>query len=253
MELKDRLKLLEAAQKDPKLQSELLALCASDHEDGGIKFWINTFVFTADPRAEIRDLPFNLYPFQGWFVDELLRGIREQDDIGIEKSRDMGASWLVCCVFTYCWLYRPGWSFHMGSRRETEVDNGTSNPESCLFGKIRYILEFLPTWMVPSHTYKKLVLENHDNGNIITGESANPSFGRSQRFRAILFDELAFWECAEAAYAACADTTNCRLALSTPFGEGNMYYKIMHNPNNELQVWPGTAQAYKDKDMIYTA
>lgn len=233
MDLVERLMILEKAHGNTELQSLHLELCRRD-----VSYWFNNFCWTTNPREQYRDIPFNLYPFQEWCIEEWLGCIDSQQDIGVEKSRDMGVTWMMILLFQWCWLFKPGYSFHVGSKREDEVDDGLISPDSTIFGKWRYNFMKLPPWMKPDHNDKRLSILNHDNNNILTGESANPAFGRSRRYRAILLDELAFWEAGEPAFEGCADTTNCRIVISTPYGESNAFYRIMHDERNEYRPCP---------------
>lgn len=230
--LVNRVDLLMKADKDVELQAVLYEMCRRDPV-----FWFNNFCYTFDPRTRSPEMPFLLYPFQEYCIREWYKNIEEQKDFGIEKSRDMGVSWMLMLLFQYCWIFRPGWNFHCGSKKEAEVDTGVIDP-STLFGKFRFNLRKLPPWMRPKVREKMLTLQNEDNGNILTGESANPGFGRSRRFRAILFDEFAFWTEADVVYGGCSATTNCRIINSTPFGEDNKFAKLMNDPSNELLVPP---------------
>jgi len=245
MDLIDRVILLQKAEKDKGLQAALLELCSKDPV-----YWMNAFAWTTNPRKNGRDLPFNLYPFQEWCIQEWVKNIEEQHDFGIEKSRDMGVTWMIMMIFLWGWLFKDGWNFHCGSKREQEVCNAIVDPDSTLFGKFRYALQKMPRWMRPEYNDKKLSILNMQNNNILTGESANPAFGRSRRYRAIFFDEFAFWENSEAAYEGCADTTNCRIITSTPYGEGNYFFQLMHSQHNEVRIYPGNEDCLRDKGLI---
>lgn len=240
MDLVERLNILEKAHANPELQALHMEMCRRDPI-----YWFNNFCWTTNPREEYRDLPFVLYEFQEWCITEWLYAIDNQIDVGVEKSRDMGATWMWILLFQYCWLFRPGYSFHIGSKREDEVDDGLVSPDSTIFGKWRYNMLKLPPWMTPRMNDKRLNIMNLENNNSLTGESANPAFGRSRRYRAILLDELAFWECGESAYEGCADTTNCRVVISTPYGENNAFYRVMHNENNEYRPFPNEQEMLK--------
>lgn len=235
-DLAERFKILKACQ-DPVRRAEFMELCRRDPV-----VWFDYFAYTVDPRKAGLDgsngtIPFKLYPYQRWAIREWYSCIERQEDFGVDKSRDMGASWMLTGLFTYCWIFRPGWDFHIGSRRENEVDTVIADP-STLFGKVRILIANLPKWMRPAHTDKKLTLRNEENGNMITGESANISFGRGPRKRAILLDEFAFWDAADAVYGGCSATTNCRIVTSTPYGEWNRFSKLMNNPDYELREPP---------------
>ena len=231
MNLYQRYQLLLKASQDRYLQA-----CLMEYSKRDIVFWFNTFCWTFDPRKPTPEIPFELFPYQSWFVKEIEERINLQQDWGVEKSRDMGISWLVILVLQHGWLFKPGWSLHVGSRREVEVDSTITDP-STLFGKFRFNLYRLPRWMRPKTRDKKLSLYNLKNKNILTGESANPSFGRGQRHRCIVMDELAFWELADAAYGAASEASRCRGVISTPYGNGNRFARLMLDSNNINQTF----------------
>lgn len=247
MSLVERVHLWAKAAADPKLQALHMEMCRRDPI-----YWFNNFCWTFDPRKDQPNIPFHLYPFQEWFVKELKLCFEEQMDLGIEKSRDMGVTWMVILMMQWGWLFHEGWHFHVGSRKEQEVDTA-SDDASTLFGKFRYNLYRLPGWMRPKgveKSDKKLLISNPINGNVFTGESANPSFGRGQRKRAILFDEFAFWDSAEMSYEGSSQTTNCRVLLSTPYGETNHYARLMLSEDNELIKYPGEKDCLIAKGIV---
>jgi len=139
----------------------------------------------------------------------------------VEKSREMGASWLLfVAIPLYYWLFRDGINILVGSYKEMLVDDRTTDS---LFGKMDYIIEGLPKWMLPknfnpSKHRTKLKLVNPANNNLISGDTMNPNFGRGGRKTVVLFDELGFWDYAKDAWEGCSDTTECRIANSTPHG-----------------------------------
>lgn len=244
--LRQRAELGAIASNNEVVQGIHLELCRRDP-----LYWFDNFCWTSDPRKPQSNIPFVLYDFQRWAITDWYGCIERQEDFGIQKSRDMGASWLLVLLFQYCWLFRPGWSFHVGSRKEQLVDTVVEDP-STLFGKFRYNLNRLPVWMRPVGVEdKKLSIRNPDNGNMFTGESANTSFGRGQRARAILFDELAFWDNAEAAWSGCSETTRCRIPTSTPYGDSNTYGQLMTSVKNQYVVWPD-AEKWVEKSKALT-
>lgn len=245
MELADRIEHLQRCKDNPKLQQIEMELCSKDPV-----YWFNTYCWTTNSRKAGYDLPFILYPYQEWCIEEWVECLEKQIDIGIEKSRDMGATWLLMLLMQWAFLFRPGWNFHCGSKREDEVCNAAKSPDATLFGKLRFNFDLLPTWMKPPVMDKKLYIQNLANGNMISGESANAAFGRSRRYRAIFMDELAYWDNAEEAYEGCADTTNCRIVASTPYGESNTFHRIMHNKNNDVRPYPDAEKYLIEKGMI---
>ena len=85
-----RRRLIERAETNKALRRELWDACASD-----ILFYINTFCWTHDPRRKHSLIPFVTYPYQDDCIKKLVKAIEEGHDVGIVKSRDMGASWII--------------------------------------------------------------------------------------------------------------------------------------------------------------
>lgn len=187
------------------------------------------WVYTYDPRVKPSNLPFLLFPYQRQLAERIRHAIEYGEDIFIDKSRDVGATYTTLMVFLWFWLYVPGSSFLLGSRKQDYVDNrfgdatgeAVSNKEESLFGKLEYMIQHLPDFMLPEGFDRKkhfghMKLLNPENGNTISGESSNPNFSRGGRQTAILLDEFAFWENDTSAWGSTADTTNCRIVLTTP-------------------------------------
>lgn len=204
-----------------------------------IHFWMNNFCCTYDPRrdASPNHLPFVAYPFQLDVVNELASSIQDQQDILIEKSRDMGASWLTIYVFQWLWQFHQGNNFLLGSQNDEKLDK--LGDLSSLFEKLRFSIKEQPQWLLPQGfnknkhlTSKKIV--NPENGNAITGESSTPDFSRSGRYTAVMFDEFAFWQHGHEAWGAAADSTNCRIPVSTPWGMGNRFASLRHSTSIKL-------------------
>jgi hypothetical protein len=212
------------------------------------KRFINTFLYTFDPKREPYHWPFNLFPFQADLVDDIVRHIEQGNDLFIEKSREMGATYTVLAVLFWYWHFQPAANFLIGSRKEDIVDNTgskaageISNKEESLFGKLDYFCDHLPFLAMPENftpgkhrTYMNLV--NPENGNVISGESSNANFSRGGRQRAIMLDEFAFWDNDDAAWGSTADTTNCRIVLTTPGIRPNTKAKRLRNGKDGEKV-----------------
>ena len=187
-------------------------------------FFIETFCYTYDPRTRNKDLPFKLYPFQVELVLDLVKAIETGDeDLFIEKSRDMGATWVVLAVITWFFVFGDQFQALLGSRKEDYVDDGTMQT---LFPRMDYMLRKCLFPVKYEKHYMKLV--NLDNGSTIIGESANANFSRSGRFNVILFDELAFWGFQQSSWEAAGEATPCRIAITTP-SESVSYAKALRN------------------------
>lgn len=197
-------------------------LCKGTKDDpaSGFIFWCDNFVWIQNPRAEeyaLKNIPFLLYDYQEKAARIIIEAITKGHDLPIEKSRDMGLSWLIIAIFVWGWNFH-GWDVLVGSQKAENVDK-RGNMKS-LVEKARYITERSPEWLVPHlelHKHDKEMLLIHPiNGATFFGESNNPNFGRSDRRKAILFDEFASWEQTDkAAWQACAHSSSCRIPLST--------------------------------------
>jgi hypothetical protein len=247
--LRKRTQLLQKAKNSKPLQDLLLAMCRRD-----IKFWFNHFCWTFDPRAAHPHQPFVLYPYQEEALRDIMDAIENGKDLLIEKSRDMGASWLILLAFQYCWLFREGANFHLGSRKQDLVDN--KGDISTLMEKLRYNLDWLPDWMKPAG-YKGgkgggqhdnlLRMLNPANGNVITGESSNENFARGGRYKAVLFDEFPFWPMADAAYASAGQSAPCRLTVGTPYGKHNRFAALRFSGQVKLLSLHWRLHPHKDE------
>jgi hypothetical protein len=194
------------------------------------KFFANNFVWIQNPRAEEakdKDIPFLLWDFQEQAAEHIIDAIVKGYDLPIEKSRDMGLSWLMMTILVWGWHFHE-WECLVGSQKMENVD--TRGNIKALLEKARYIVSRLPIWMIPPlergvHD-KSGILVHPDHNASLAGESNNTNFGRSDRRKVILFDEFTSWELTDrAAWQSCSATTKCRIPLSTPNTRGvNCYF-----------------------------
>lgn len=217
-----RANLINKCKNNPTLQESIKEKCKRDR-----LYWFNVFAWTYDPRTKDRHLPFILYPFQEdvvlWDAECATKNI----DNFIEKSRDMGASWLFIANDFYDWLFTAiRIEIRWGSRKEQYVD--TKGDMDSIFEKFRYLARKSPDWLLPDgfnfndHSNRMRFI-NSETNSVISGEATNDNFGRGGRKYRIRFDEFAFWDCDKNAWEGTADTTNCRSALSTPKGSINQF------------------------------
>lgn len=235
--LKQRLELNDAGNRFLKARSYIWHLCERPENTAeGIKFFINNFCYTFSPKTKIKHLPFITFEFQDRAIEWIVDCIEGKKDGLVEKSREMGMTWLLFVVIpVYYWLFRDGANILVGSYKEMLVDDKTVDS---IFGKIDYLLEGLPKWMLPKKFNPKkhrtkLKLINPSNNNLISGDTMNPHFGRGARKTIILFDELGFWDYAKDAWESSGDTTDCRIANSTPHGY-NYYAQLRENDSMDV-------------------
>jgi len=234
--LQGRILLDAAAQRDAQLRSAIMKRSRES-----VEWWIDYWVDTYDPfeiRGE-KTKPLLLYPFQRDLVASLLQHYNAPSDLLIEKTRRMGATWVIDAFITYKYLFEPNSTFLLGSWTEDEVDDGTINS---LFGKIDFILRRLPGWMLPvgfdfEKHRKKLLLIHPDPNNLcsIRGKASVGNFGRAGRYSMVFIDEGASFPPLRDAWTATAETAQCRVIASTPKGK-NTFYDIRNSGIDVLSL-----------------
>lgn len=214
---------------------------------------------TFDPRnAEIglpTTVPFVLFDRQAEFIDWIVARWRGREDGLVEKSRDMGVSWLCVAIAVWMWLYHPGVVVGFGSRKEEYVDS-INDPKS-LFWKVRHFIRWLPDWLRPHGWSEKCApfmrITNPENGAVIVGE-AGDNIGRGNRASIYFKDESAFYEHPDSIDAALSQTSNCKIDVSTPNGAGNPFYRKRHGGRIPVFVFdwhedPRKDQAWYDRQV----
>lgn len=244
----ERVARLERLRKD----TSLLPGCKAFYADHPVEF-INDWMLTFDPRNVERGIeavtPFLLFPKQAEYVDWVIARWRGRQDGVVEKSRDMGVSWLCVAIATWMWLFHPGVVVGFGSRKEAYVDD-LGNPAS-LFWKIRETIKLLPSEFVPegfnlrAHAPSMKII-NPVNGSTIIGE-AGDNIGRGNRTSIYFVDESAFLERQESVAAALSQTSNCKLHVSTPNGAGNVFYRMRHSGRVPVFVFDWKDDPRKDR------
>lgn len=210
--------------------------CAQD-----IIFWIEVFCWTKDPRRSPDILPFICFDaFQEEYLLKVQEHITHGKDLLTEKSRDMGASWMILYAMQHQWLFINGSDFKLGSRKEEYVDR--PGDIDTLFEKLRFNLSKMPAFLMPKDfnwsvhsTYMKLL--NPMNGNSMVGESMNVNFGSGGRRKAVLMDEFSKVERGtdKGAWTSTADVSPCRLPISTPFGSANKFAQLAQGTGEKIE------------------
>ncbi len=192
--------------------------------------WINDWAITYDPRVappQPKRMPFILFLRQVEFIQFLQSCIADKECGLVEKSRDVGATWLCCCYSVWLWLFVPGASIGWGSRKEMLIDR-VGDPDS-IFQKMRMTLDNLPAWMLPNGfnlrqhaTHMKII--NPVNGAAITGEGGD-NIGRGGRSMVYFKDESAHYERPELIEASLGDNTDVQIDISSVHGSANVFYR----------------------------
>jgi len=155
----------------------------------------------------------------------------EPTSIFSEKSRQMWFSWLFAWLQLYAFIFHNMKSTYI-SMKADEVDLKWDIKSH--FEKIRFMIRWLPEWMLPEWLEKESWTENNKSMSIwradwtwvIKWESANENAWRWGTVNFTIFDEMAFMANATAINKSVASTCPCRFFNSTPNWEWNEYYRM---------------------------
>jgi phage terminase large subunit len=190
--------------------------------------FVGDWGLTSDPRARSRgspiEMPFKLFPKQIEMLDFVQECMRNRSPGLIEKSRDCGASWLVCCFAASLCLFNRGVVVGLGSRTEAKLSR-IGDPDS-IFWKVLFFLKNLPpefrgSWDETKHS-AHLRIQFPDTGSSIVGE-AGDGIGRGGRSTVYFIDESAFIERPQLIEASLASNCDTRIDVSTPNGRSNSF------------------------------
>lgn len=217
------------------LRLDILKDCLANKDLRAIEMWkcrddpayfLTMFGYIHEPRASRRGQGFSPWvPFARqvqmirWY-----QWVRAQDDENADgldsKCRDMGATWVMCALFTHGWLFETTFNALVVSWKEDYVD---SRKPRAVFKKIDWFMQHLPDWMLPDGYIPKpgtkhrihLLIENPSNTNTITGEATTTNSGRGDRATVMLFDEAAQIPGLMDVWMGVTDSTDHRFGVST--------------------------------------
>lgn len=268
------------ADDDPEKRAAILRLAADDPA-----FFMLVYGSLLEPRTtpDTRvDADGNLVPFpkpQGWypwvpypFQVEMIRWIedvmaRPNDPLGrgdgvIEKSRDMGATWVFCLYVAHQWLFADDFVAGLISHKEDLVDS--NDPKSMFFRieallgmntrvperavapgtifdglRVRTPAYLMPAGYEPKLHNLKLNLIHPSKSNFIVGESTTAKSGIGSRTTMSIIDEAAKIADLLTIWSGMGPVTSHRFALSSAerdFGDG-MYTLVERG--RQAQMQPG--------------
>lgn len=241
--LQYRVDVRERARTDKGFRRAVVEACAED-----VLYFLNFAAWLHEPRHILvngKEQP-HIIPFITWpHQDEVILKIRSalgQRDIGFDKSRGEGATWIMILLALQDWLFKRDVTIGVCSSTEDKTD--IAGDRGTILGKLDWELTMLPTWMVG----KKDVhwtrnrgahkFENVRNSNLIVGYGAVAGTGRSNRYYWFFLDELGEWpqQAGDEVLASLQQATLSRAYVSTPMGPSGTYYDVMHRPSNMVRV-----------------
>ena len=242
--LTQRLQINDACLRSAEARALTYELCKSDPI-----FYVENFGWTFDPRRNPHHFPFILFDYQKDALFWIIAHIREGKDGLIEKSRDMGVTWLIVWALYYLWKFDEAFSGLAGSYKEAEVDD---RGDRSFFGKLDYAIRNTPKWLLPKKFKfkdhrQRMKLVNPENYNIIQGDTMNSDFSRGSRRSVVYLDEGASWEYFRDAWRSAGDATPCRLTVSTPKGR-NAFSELRESGIDVLTLhWK--LHPFKDQEL----
>ncbi len=244
--LKFRRYWLRKCEQSKRVREATIEACKKD-----ALFYINTFVWQYNPKKKGRDkvAPFATYEFQDKAIHKIFDAVENGYDLVLEKSREVGGSWLSLLAME--WMYRAidNLQFSMLSRAEKLVDG--FNMDS-LFKKIDFMQDRIPEWLRPKQIRKKMYFENRDNGSSMTGEATTERALVGGRASAIFLDEFSQMETAEDIYDRTADVSSCRIFNFTHTGLDTTAYALSRRADVQKLVLHWSMHPEKNRGLYKT-
>lgn len=221
--LKARFDVLKNCEEDPLLINRLaIERWSVDPVD-----FIEQFGWISIPEYGNEMKPFFLFPYQKKIVIKLWESELSGEDVEIliDKPRGMGLTWIIVWYQIWRWLFTPNWGGFNLSRTEAEVDDGTFDPNSSLFGKYRWCISMLPQYLHPegfvpkgkkgTNTDMSLRITNPQIGASLVGSTTNANAGRSRRYSFIFVDECFAIERFRSVYSSLQSVARVKVFVST--------------------------------------
>jgi phage terminase large subunit len=228
---RERDRRLAWMRSDPR-RVEALRAYYSTH----IPHFVDDWALTFDPRLrDAKLIPFKLYPKQWELSDALLDSYRTGESLTVVKSRDVGASWITCCLAVSMAIFEPGFTCLIGSQLEAKIDQSGTNANT-LFGKCRMFLEYLPEEFRGGWTPKNGNLYMRlwwPNGSVLFGQ-AGEAIGRGERASVALLDEYAHLVHPEKIDEALMATTDVKWYVSSVNGTSNPFARRAMDGKNKV-------------------
>jgi phage terminase large subunit len=250
----ERARRLKVLREDIRKGGSLLAETMAFYHEHPIAM-VNDWAITVDPRVSGRGrspvMPFVLFPRQVelayWLMDRWHAG-----EPGIvEKSRDVGASWIAVALSGAMCLTHRDLTIGIGSYMQDKVDK--SGDPDCLFYKARMFLTYLPAEISGGWDSKRHSVENRitfpTTDSSITGQVGD-NIGRGGRKALYIVDESAHLERPKVVDASLAATTDCRIDMSSVNGSANSFAERRHSGKVPVFTFHWRDDPRKPRDFI---
>jgi hypothetical protein len=225
-----RRRVLASCRSSARNRAAVREMCRRD-----FLFFVCVFVWQYNPAKLGKEVgPFVPWPFQDEAARAVLAAIADQKDLVIEKSREMGASWLCLLVIVWVWLFHPRKKILVISRDEKAVDN--DKDADSLFWKVDFVLANLPGFLMPQGWDQKkhrqrLSFNNPETKSQITGAASTGKSGVGGRATFIFLDEFSQVREDYEMLHRTSNTAGCRIFNGTHLGMGTAFYELTRREN----------------------
>jgi len=224
LELDRRARLILWIAQNPSERAWIYQACQRS-----IMFFMANFGWGYDPRTP----ELGRYPMLCWGSQQVAATALANPRSGRllwEKSRDQGASVIWSHVAVQQWAFHPGCDQGMLTRVGKDLDDGTYNS---LFGKIDWLLENLPPFLVPPSTWERKrghnpAFKNKLTGNVIKGGATTSGSLRGNRYRRVFVDEAAHIQGLAKLMPSLQGLTNNLILASSVNGMANAFAHIRY-------------------------
>lgn len=253
--VKWRCDILTACAHSAAVREKVRRMCAED-----IIFDTALFVWQFNPRKKGKEAigPFVPWDFQ---IEALLKEPKDEydednrgllwcyennQDAVVEKSRDMGISWLM--LIMQDWLCRNNQyvkSLNISKNAEAVDDK---DPDS-LFWKIRFIHQNMPDWAKGRIIEQSMFFAYEDKRSFITGTASTSAAGVSGRASTIFIDEYPRIKEDVAVRSGTASTSDSRFFNGTHQGTATEFFKLTQTPEIVKFVFHWSQHPDKNKGL----
>jgi uncharacterized protein YeaC (DUF1315 family) len=205
-------------------------------------YFLKNYVKISHPLKGL--IPFTTYDFQ----DELLNDFKDNRFNIILKARQLGISTIVAGYAAWLLLFRR--------EKQVMVVATKFKTAANLVIKVKKMLKTLPDWMMIAD----IKIDNQSSFELSNGSKINASTtsakdaGRSESLSLLIVDEAAFVEGMEELWTGILPTISTGgrcIALSTPNGVGNWFYKTYVDAESETNLFKATVlpwDVHPDRD-----
>jgi hypothetical protein len=226
--LEYRVKILNSVKANPKMIPVLKEMCKQN-----ILFYVNTFCYTyrtdLSGKGKNPYVNFCSFPFQDDLLTWMVWSYKQRKPGIIEKSRDVGATWIFVFFKNWLTLFHPGVTTMSMSQNKEDVDNRTGKS---IFEKFRINMRMHPEWLRGgwvehnNATDKQMAIKIPETSSEILGDVAKGDAGRSGRGSVVFYDEFAHILEAPSIIEAGSALSGCKFYISTPKGDNNEFARM---------------------------